>query len=307
MSEQESLLDNHEPLEDIQYVGLDADGTLWPWGDMMAPAWDAFHDTLTIETQKFGITAEAIRLAMREVFEKERTMDLNHAYVLSQLTVLNQALMVGAWDPPQHTRIVMNASQAFRAGRSRNRYLFPGIPSMLRTLRQAGLKLFVISDAPAGQVAKRVKRYNISPSFERIFAQEDPHFEKDPDDATDNKIIQINRQKPNIDLMHLFELAGWGDVAAEGISAKTVIIGDNPAKDVAAAMRVQCAAILAGWGTTTEENIGILQRYASHEVVSRNIGFMKGPELVSLIMQMRGKLRFAEKVEDVLPLLRIQD
>lgn len=272
------------PHKEKPIVVWDADGTLWDWTAMYAPAIGSLCDSLV---QTTGLQAERIRASIKAVFDAHGTMDISHMVLLQELDIFGRE--GGVADQRKTIEAVLTAGAAFRATRKQTRRLFPEAKIILKTLQRARVRQIILSDAPAGKLADRVRRFTLAQYFEKVVGQNDPHY-CDGDDRSTIVQLGAGQMKPNTDLLQVLGLK-------ESDLDRIFVIGDNPEKDGELARNQRCRAILAQWGQPSDSQVAQLLQFASAQVVGRNASLTNTAQ--KLIMDMGNRLQIARQLSDV--------
>ncbi len=252
----------------------DADNTLYSWVDYIVPSLAAMVDTLVKNT---GIERDRIVESIKKVFETYRTNE--YAFALQKAKVFADLRGDIDWFK---THVIDPARYAFARQRRRNLKLYPGVRKTLHRLADQGIKIFVLSDAPAFSAEQRIKHLGIDNLISGLYALRSyplPRLSQ-IDRAIINRIktgyyrsrirkvveLPLRLEKPNPGgLLTLLENEGLDP-------ARSALVGDNPKKDIRVAQEAGVLDIWARYGTRVSPEIRQeLNYYSASSIQKRNV------------------------------------
>lgn len=252
----------------------DADNTLYNWVEYIVPCLETMVNHLHQET---GIDPDRIAESFKKVFEKYRTNE--YPFVLQEAEVFSELRrdFRGFQE-----RLIKPTRSLFNQTRKENLRLYPGVAETLWSLINRGIRIIVLSDAPAFSAEQRLEHLGISPYIWALYALKTyPLPDKvDLEKSIINRIktgfyrsrigkvveLPLKYEKPNpAGLRQLLE--------EEGISPReAILVGDNPKKDIQIAQEVGLIDIWARYGTViTPETRARLNHYSAASIQKRNV------------------------------------
>lgn len=238
----------------VQALVTDLDNTLYDWVAFVVPALEAMVDSLTGST---GMSREAIVAALKLAYAEEETAE--YAFVLQRSGLYETS---GLGFDEFLKRVIEPARKAFAAERARHLRAYDGVDETLAALKGRGLKIIGLTDAPAFPAQARLKKLGLDRHFDALYALENylpptdaaGGFLLDPEilgrqrrgeyDAAFGKPVELakSHEKPSpLGLRKI--LFDFGLQPSE-----VILVGDNPAKDLAAAAAAGVRALHAAYG-----------------------------------------------------------
>lgn len=252
----------------------DADNTLYNWVEYIVPCLEAIVSHLHRET---GFPPERIAESFKEIFEKYRTNE--YPFVLQEAGIFaGRRRDFGRFQE----ELIRPTRAIFNRVREENLRLYPGVAQTLWTLINRGIRVIVLSDAPAFSAEQRLEHLGISPYIWALYALET--YPLPEASRLDGEII--NRIKTGfyrsrigkvIELPLEFEKpnpAGLRRILEEeGISPReAVLVGDNPKKDIRIAREAGVIDVWARYGTAiSPEARKKLSFYSAASIQKRNV------------------------------------
>jgi len=252
----------------------DADNTLYSWVDYIVPCLEAMVNTLE---NLSGRPRDAIIDSIKKVFEARQTNE--YAFVLQEAEIFSDLREDFDWFQKTYihpTRYVFNRV------RLENLRLYPGVRKTFRHLIDRGVSIYVLSDAPAFAAEQRLKHLGLAQFIRAMYALETyaipPSTRLDP--ALVNRLrsgyyrsrigkvveMPLVFEKPNPEGLKFL-------LRQEGIDpARTVLVGDNPKKDIKVARECGLTDVWAHYGTVIAPELREkLKKYSAPSVHRRNV------------------------------------
>jgi len=232
----------------LRAVVTDLDNTLYPWVDYVVPSLEAMVDSL-VETT--GQPRIAIVQALKAVYTKYESNEYPFAIQESALFAPYEQ------DFDSFNELVIRpAARAFKAARERYLRPYPGVVETLAAIRQRGLELVALTDAPRNAAELRVKWLGLDGQLDALYTQ--PGYplpthvdarirrrEAEGHYRSRTRVVELPREaeKPSP--------AGLSRILADlGLRGEEVaVVGDNVAKDMSAAAACGALGIWAEYGT----------------------------------------------------------
>jgi len=252
----------------------DADNTLYSWVDYIVPCLEAMVSTLA---NLSGFEREDIVESIKKVFEARQTNE--YAFVLQEADVFAPLRRDIVWF--QKT-FIHPTRYVFNRVRLQHLRLYPGVRKSFRHLIDLGVRIYVLSDAPAFSAEQRLKHLGLARYVSGLYALESYPIPDSRllDRALVNRLrsgyyrsrigkmveLPLEMEKPNpAGLRFLLE--------AEGIDpAEAVLVGDNPKKDIVVARQAGVFDVWARYGTEISPEIREkLKQYSAPSVHRRNV------------------------------------
>ena len=252
----------------------DADNTLYNWVEYIVPCLEAMVNHLHRET---GLPPERIAESFKEVFEKYRTNE--YPFVLQEAGIFSELRR----DFRRFQEELIRPTRAiFNRVRKENLRLYPGVAETLWTLINRGIRVIVLSDAPAFSAERRLEHLGLSPYIWALYALET--YPLPEASRIDGEIINRIRtgyyrsrigkvvelplecEKPNpAGLKRILE--------DEGISPReALLVGDNPKKDIRIAREAGVTDVWARYGAViSPEARAKLNFYSAASIQKRNV------------------------------------
>lgn len=237
----------------IRLVVTDMDGTLYSWIDYIVPAVEALVSSVERST---GWPRIKIVQALKKVYAKYESNE--YPFVLQESEIFEAFPEFDSFDK----LIIEPARTAFKD--ARNKYLqpYPRVIETLEKLKQRGIPVVALTDAPRNPVVTRAKQLKLDQLLEAIYCLPGFEFPQHVDgqkkisryiEQKDQKggyrtvcrLVELPRdhEKPNpLGLLRICE--------EMGVSPKeTLVVGDALRKDVAVAREVGAVDCWAEYGT----------------------------------------------------------
>jgi phosphoglycolate phosphatase len=253
----------------LRAVVTDLDNTLYPWVDYIVPSLEAMVDSLVATT---GLPRVRIVQSLKDVYARHESNEYPFAIQESDLFrpyerdfASFDALVIGP------------ARRAFQGARKRYLRPYPGVRETLGRLRERGVTLVALSDAPRNAAELRLKMLELDGLFDAVYALKgyDLPENVDPEirrrDAAGHyrsaktKVRELPRsaEKPSP--------AGLGRVLADfGLSgAEVMYVGDNPKKDMPIARDCGALGVWAEYGTYVSQEYRERLAIISAQAVTR--------------------------------------
>ncbi len=227
----------------------DLDGTLCLWVDFIVPALDALVASLV---QTTGEPRIKVVQALKKVYEQHGSNEYPYAVQESEL------FAPYAGDFASFDRLVIDpAREAF--SRQRRRYLrpFPTVLETLQALREEGVRVVVLTDAPRNAAEQRLRQLGLTALLEAVFCMPGYPF---PDSGVADAIRrreEEGRYRLEIPVHELPRAHEKPDprgyrAMCEVLRVRpeeTIFVGDNRKKDIAVAQEVGALDVWAAYGT----------------------------------------------------------
>ena len=229
-------------------VVTDLDNTLYPWVDYIVPSLEAMVASLVSTT---GLPRIRIVQSLKAVYTKYDSNEYPFAIQESDLFQPYER------DPDSFlTLVVEPARRAFREARERYLRPYPGVPAALAEIRQRGLALIALSDAPRNAAELRLKWLGLDGQFDALYTlpgyplpeHVDPrirHREAAGHYRARTRVVELPREAEKPSPAGLRRVLA--DFGLEG--AEVVYVGDNLAKDMPLAEACGAVGVWAEYGT----------------------------------------------------------
>lgn len=233
----------------IRAVVTDMDNTLYSWVDYIVPSIEAMVDSLCRST---GYPRIRVVQALKEVYERYESNEYPFAIQESKLYAAFD------YDFDSFNKLVIGpAREAFSAARRKYLQPYRGVVDTLRKLREAGIPVVALTDAPRNPAERRALRMRLDGLLTAIYAL--PAFPF-PDTGIDPEIRKreegggIQLACPVHELPREFEKPNPGGLlricADLGIEpAEVAFVGDSLTKDVKVAREAGALDCWAEYGT----------------------------------------------------------
>jgi len=253
----------------LHAVVTDLDNTLYPWVDYIVPSLEAMVDSLVATT---GLPRVRIVQSLKAVYAKHESNEYPFAIQESDLFRPYERDFA-SFD----ALVIAPARRAFKEARKRFLRAYPGVRETLGRLRERGVKLVALSDAPRNAAELRLKMLELDGLFHAVYALKgyDLPENVDPEirrrDAAGHyrsaktKVLELPRsaEKPNP--------AGLRRVLADlGLPGSEVMyVGDNPKKDMPIAQACGALGVWAEYGTYVSQEYRERLAVISAQAVTR--------------------------------------
>ncbi|WP_309892766.1 HAD family hydrolase [Archangium sp.] len=237
----------------VRLVVTDMDGTLYSWIDYIVPAVEALVGSVERST---GWPRIKIVQALKKVYSKYESNE--YPFVLQESEIFDAFPEFGSFDK----LIIEPARTAFVDARKKYLQPYSGVMETLEKLKQRGIPVVALTDAPRNPVELRAKMLKLDQYLDGIYCL--PGFEFPKDDDGGKKISRRIEQKEQkgeyraacniVELPRNYEKPnplGLQRICQDmGISPKqTLVVGDALKKDVAVAREVGAVDCWAEYGT----------------------------------------------------------
>jgi len=236
----------------IRLVVTDMDNTLYPWVDYIVPAVEAMVDSVCRST---GFPRIRVVQALKKVYAKYESNE--YPYALQESSIYEAFPDFGSFD-----KLVIEPARAAFA-EARRRYLRPfrGVPETLRALKERGIPVVALTDAPRNPAEYRVRWMRLDehltalftlPGFkfparkgERLIAPDIMRKDERGDYRAACPVVELSRTHEKPDPRGLLRIC-----REQGVSPReTLVIGDSLHKDIAVARKVGALDCWAEYGT----------------------------------------------------------
>jgi len=232
----------------LRAVVTDLDNTLYPWVDYIVPSLEAMVDSLVATT---GLPRIRIVQSLKAVYTKYQSNEYPFAIQESDIFKPYEE------DFDSFSKLVVDpARRAFRQARERWLRPYPGVPETLEWIRERGLGLVALSDAPRNAAELRMKWLKLDGHFDALYTLPGYALPEhvDPEIRRREKAGHYRSRTPVRELPPQAEKPspdGLRSVLADlGLSGEEVIyVGDNVAKDMPVARACGALGVWAEYGT----------------------------------------------------------
>ena len=245
----------------IRAVVTDLDNTLYPWVDYIVPSLEAMVASLAATT---GLPRIKIVQSLKAVYTKYESNEYPFAIQESDLFQPYEG------DPDSFLTLVVDpARRAFKEARERYLKPYPGVAEALASIRERGLSLVALSDAPRNAAELRLKWLGLDGLFDGLYTlpgyplpvHVDPRIRRKEAAGgyrSRTRVVELPREaeKPSAD--------GLRRVVADlGIApGEALYVGDNLLKDMPAARAAGVVGVWAEYGTYVSaeyrERLGVI-------------------------------------------------
>ncbi|MBK7857460.1 MAG: HAD family hydrolase [Archangiaceae bacterium] len=237
----------------VRLVVTDMDGTLYSWIDYIVPAVEAMVDAVCGAT---GFPRIRVVQSLKAVYAKYESNE--YPFALQESTLYAEFPEFGSFDK----LVIEPARMAFREARRKYLQPFAHVVDTLKVLRERGLPVVALTDAPRNPAEQRVKRMGLDKHLNALYTLPGFHFPANPEGeklvAKDIlqkdergeyraacEVVELPRdcEKPNPKgLLQICEKFGVDP-------RHTLVIGDSLKKDIAVAREVGAIDCWAEYGT----------------------------------------------------------
>jgi FMN phosphatase YigB (HAD superfamily) len=280
----------HAPVPRIRAVVTDLDNTLYPWVDYIVPCLEAMVDSLTATT---GLPRIRIVQSLKEVYTRYESNEYPFAIQESDIFQPYER------DFDSFNRLVVEpAASAFKAARARWLHPYPGVAETLQWIREQGLTLVALSDAPRNAALLRLKTLKLDRLFDALYTLPGYELPKNVDPGIRRReeaghyrsgtpVHELPREaeKPSpLGLRRILQ-----DFALRG--PEVVYVGDNVKKDMPVARACGAIGVWAEYGTyISAEYRERLAVISARSVTARHVsdeGHERWPLAISSFAQVR--------------------
>jgi phosphoglycolate phosphatase len=229
-------------------VVTDLDNTLYPWVDYIVPSLEAMVASLERTT---GLPRVRIVQSLKAVYSKYESNEYPYAIQESEIFKPYEA------DFDSFNALVVDPARlAFKAARERYLRPYPGVRDTLDAIRERGLKVVGLTDAPRNAAELRLKYLKLDGHFDALYTlpgyplpqHVDPEIRKKEAAGlyrSRTPVIELpaDAEKPSpAGLARVLSDFGW-------TGAEVVYVGDNVKKDMPAAELCGAVGVWAEYGT----------------------------------------------------------
>lgn len=258
----------------------DLDNTIYNWVDYFAPCFRGMVHALARVT---GLEETDIISEFRQMYQENETVEFMP--LIQGLAICNNKSEDEVKD------LVRIGRGAFMKIRRKRLDLYPEVKETLKWVRDQGLLIIAVSNAPMSQAYARMRHFRIQKYFDGIAAQHDPL--QPADVVIYAKIIQKVASGYFVPKMRRWFLEpserkpspdDYARILADlGIEPKDAfVVGDSLQKDIAPAIRLGSIGIWAEYGEHAErknvETVNMLGSWGDKRVSSINQGFDYHPD-----------------------------
>lgn len=245
----------------VQALIVDMDNTLYDWVASFVPA---FYTMMDVAAPLLGVEPDGLVAQMREVHRAANITE--RPYALLDAPVARARFGADSGDDDWRERAIAGlapAFEAFDAKRAETMRLYPGVESTLRTIRDAGCRVFAHTEASHLNVRTRLKLPPLRPLIGLLEAVFTPEYvgplrkkrdESQPDilDGLRIELLPAGTTKPNPQV-------ATSIVKMIGIPApQCLYVGDSRLRDVDMAKEAGLLAAHARYGERHDR--ALLQR-----------------------------------------------
>ena len=253
----------------LRAVVTDLDNTLYPWVDYIVPSLEAMVASLAATT---GLPRIRIVQSLKAVYAQHESNEYPFAIQESDLFQPYERDFA-SFD----ALVIKPAQRAFKEARKRFLKPYPGVRAALERIRERGVKLMALTDAPRNAVELRLKMLELDGLFDAVYTLKgyDLPENVDPEirrrDAAGHyrsaktQVIELPRsaEKPSPDGLRRV-LVDFGLAGSE-----VVYVGDNPKKDMPLAQACGALGVWAEYGTYVSEEYRERLAVISAQAVTR--------------------------------------
>ncbi|MHB8419637.1 MAG: HAD family hydrolase [Myxococcales bacterium] len=232
----------------IRAVVTDLDNTVYSWVNYIVPALEAMVDSLCRTT---GFPRIRVVQSLKEVYERVGTND--YSFAIQESAIFRE--FNGDFDSFR-ALIIEPAKEAFAAARRKYLQPYPGALEGLGALREAGIRVVAITDAPRNSAEARVRGLSLDDWLEAIYtlpgyplpqAVDERIRQRDLEGGYRSKIpvIELPAEHEKPDPRGLLRVLS--DIALT--PDEVLVVGDNRGKDGGMARSAGCRWAWAEYGT----------------------------------------------------------
>jgi FMN phosphatase YigB (HAD superfamily) len=252
-------------------VVTDLDNTLYPWVDYVVPSLEAMVDSLEATT---GLPRIRIVQSLKAVYAKYESNEFPFAIQESDLFKPYER------DFDSFNALVIDpARQAFKAARDRYLHPYPGVKETLQAIKERGLKLVALTDAPRNAAEGRLRTLKLDTLFDAVYTlpayplpdHVDPEIRRKEEAGHYRAGVPVvelpaDHEKPSsAGLRRILD-----DLRLEG--QRVLYVGDNVKKDMPVALACGALGVWAEYGTyVSKEYRDRLQVISASEVTRRHV------------------------------------
>jgi phosphoglycolate phosphatase len=278
----------------LRAVVTDLDNTLYPWVDYVVPSLEAMVASLVATT---GLPRIRIVQSLQAVYAKHKSNEYPFAIQESDL-FRPYKRDFASFD----ALVIKPAQRAFQEARRRYLKPYPGVRDTLEKLRERGVALVALTDAPRNAVELRLKLLELDGLFDAVYTlrgyrlPDNVHPEIRRRDKAGHyrskktRVVELPKhaEKPNpLGLRRVL-----ADLELPG--SQVMYVGDNPRKDMPLAKACGVLGVWAEYGTyVSREYRERLDVISAPAVTKRHVaeaGATRWPLAISSFTQVLGIL-----------------
>ena len=232
----------------LRAVVTDLDNTLYPWVDYIVPSLEAMVDSLESTT---GLPRIRIVQALKAVYTKYESNEYPFAIQESELFAPYRSDFDSF-----NEMVIWPAARAFKAARERYLHPYPGVREVLDAIRERGLKLVALTDAPRNAAELRLKWLGLDGHFDALYSlpgyplpehvdarirrrEAEGHY------RSRTRVVELPREAEKPSPAGLERILADFRLPGEAVA----FVGDNPAKDMPVARACGALGVWAEYGT----------------------------------------------------------
>jgi phosphoglycolate phosphatase len=252
-------------------IVTDLDNTLYPWVDYVVPSLEAMVDSLEATT---GLPRIRIVQSLKAVYATYGSNEYPFAIQESELFKPYDK------DFDSFNALVIDpARQAFKAARDRYLHPYPGVKETLQALKERGLKLVALTDAPRNAAEGRLRTLRLDTLFDAVYTL--PAYplpdHVDPEIRRKEEAGHYRAGVPVVELPADHEKPSTAglrrvldDLRLKG--EQVLYVGDNVKKDMPVARACGALGVWAEYGTyVSKEYRDRLQVISASAVTRRHV------------------------------------
>jgi len=229
-------------------VVTDLDNTLYPWVDYIVPSLEAMVASLERTT---GLPRVRIVQSLKAVYAKYESNEYPFAIQESEIFRPYEA------DFDSFNALVLDpARRAFKAARDRYLRPYPGVRETLDRIRERGVTVIGLTDAPRNAAELRLKHLKLDGHFDALYTlpgypvpeQVDPEIRRKQQEGhyrSRMPVVELPRDAEKPSAAGLRRILT--DLGARG--AEVLYVGDNVKKDMPVARACGAVGVWAEYGT----------------------------------------------------------
>lgn len=237
----------------LRAVVTDLDNTLYPWVDYVVPSLEAMVASLEGTT---GLPRIRIVQSLKAVYARHESNEYPFAIQESDL-FRPYRRDFASFD----ALVIKPAQRAFQEARRRYLRPYPGVPETLERLRERGVLLVALTDAPRNAVEMRMRLLSLDGLFDAVYTlrgydlPDHVHPEIRRRDAAGHyrakktRVVELPRRAEKPSPAGLRRVLADFDLRG----AEVVYVGDSPQKDMAVAAACGVLGVWAEYGTYVSE------------------------------------------------------
>ncbi|HTP28444.1 MAG TPA: HAD family hydrolase [Anaeromyxobacteraceae bacterium] len=233
----------------VRAVVTDLDNTLYSWVDYIVPSLESMVASLTATT---GLPRIRIVQSLKAVYTRYGSNEYPFAIQKSDLFRPYEQ------DFDSFSELVIwPAARAFREARRRYLRPYPGVPETLRALKERGVLVVALTDAPRNAVELRLKMLDLDGLFDAVYALRGYELPEEVDPAIRRREAAGHYRTRKTVMVELPKRAekpsplGLSRVLSDFSlrPGEVISVGDNVKKDMPAAQACGVLGVWAEYGT----------------------------------------------------------